>query len=175
MSEGLDRARTRPLGRTGLTVSERSFGACAIGGSSCGAVPTAQALRRAGKIHFAGVSLRSAGDVDHALARPGIDVLQMPASLLDPGPLVSRMGRLRERGAGVTAAVAYPLSFDAVSTLILSCKHRGQVETNLGGPAPTLSAGALQRIAQVQRRLGLVPASPALRLSRRAKSLLRLT
>lgn len=36
--------RTRPLGRTGLTVSERGFGAWAIGGASFGAVATDVAL-----------------------------------------------------------------------------------------------------------------------------------
>lgn len=321
MSTMPDRVRMRALGRTGLTVSERSFGAWAIGGSSYGAVPESQALdalaraeelgcnfvdtaavygeseallgrflpgrrerwilaskysgqpqgmtalvdeqlqrlrtdridlyqihwaprgkeealydeletlRRAGKIRFAGVSLRSAGDIDHVLARPGIDVLQMPVSLLDPDPLGARLTRLRERGVGVIArsalrggfltgkygtatlftgagdqrgewdarrirelaeqsaafgflaaeagslhagAVAYPLSFDAVSTLILSCKDRGQVEANLGGATATLSADALQRIVQVQRRLGLGTASPARRLWRRARALLRL-
>ncbi|MFT3954843.1 MAG: aldo/keto reductase [Piscinibacter sp.] len=311
----------RPLGRTGLSVSERGFGAWAIGGSSWGAVApevaldalaraeelgcnfvdtaavygeseallgrflpgrrerwivaskysgqpqgmTAlvdeqlqrlgtdridlyqihwaprgkdealydelDALKRAGKIRFAGVSLRSAGDIDHVLARGGIDVLQMPVSLLDPAPLAERRVRLREAGVGViarsalrggfltgrydaasrfsaagdqrgewdaqrirqlaeqaaafrflaaeagsplAAAIAYPLNFAEVSTLILSCKDRGQVEANLGGVAPALSAEALQRTAQLQRRLGLGSASPAQRLWRRAKSMLRL-
>lgn len=311
----------RPLGRTGLSVSERGFGAWAIGGSSWGAVApdtaldalaraeelgcnlvdtaavygeseallgrflpgrrerwilaskysgqpqgmTAlvdeqlqrlrtdridlyqihwaprgkdeslydelEALKRAGKIRFAGVSLRSAGDIDHVLARGGIDVLQMPVSLLDPDPLVARRSRLREAGVGViarsalrggfltgkygattrftaagdqrgewdaqrirqladqaaafgflaaeagsplAAAIAYPLSFTEVSTLILSCKDRRQVEANLGGATAALSVVSLQRVAQLQRRLGVATASPAQRLWRRARSLLRL-
>lgn len=311
----------RPLGRTGLSVSERSFGAWAIGGGSWGAVaPEAaldalaraeelgcnfvdtaavygeseallgrflpgrrerwivaskysgqpqgmtalldeqlqrlgtdhidlyqihwaprgrdealydelEALKRAGKIRFIGVSLRSAGDIDHVLARGGIDVLQMPVSLLDPQPLAARRSRLREAGVGViarsalrggfltgkydaatrftaagdqrgewdaqrirqlaeqaaafgflaaeagsplAAAIAYPLSFAEVSTLILSCKDRSQVDANLGGDTSRLSDAALQRIAQLQQRLGLGVASPAQRLWRRAKSLLRL-
>ena len=314
--------KQRPLGRTGLAVSERAFGAWAIGGSSWGAVApesaldalaraeelgcnfvdtaavygeseallgrflpsrrdrwivaskysgqpqgmTAlvdeqlqrlrtdridlyqihwaprgkdealydelEALRRAGKIRFTGVSLRSAGDIDHVLARGGIDVLQMPVSLLDPDPLAARHVRLREAGVGViarsalrggfltgkydgqtrftaagdqrgewdaqrirqladqaasfgflaaeagslqAAAIAYPLSFAEVSTLILSCKDRGQVEANLGAATPVLSADALQQVALVQRRLGVGTASTAQRLWRRARALLRLT
>lgn len=186
----------RPFGRTGLRVSERSFGAWAIGGASYGAVSAEAALaalaraeelgcnfvdtaavygeseallgrflagrrerwivaskysgqpqgmtalvedqlrrlgtdridlyqihwaprgreealydeletlKRAGKIRFAGVSLRSAGDIDHALAHPVVDALQMPVSLLDPEPITSRRALLRERGVAVVARSA---------------------------------------------------------------------
>lgn len=314
--------RQRLFGKTGLSVSERSFGAWAIGGASYGAVPPAAALdalaraeeigcnfvdtaavygeseallgrflpgrrerwilaskysgqpqgmtalveeqlrrmhtdridlyqihwaprgpdealyseletlKRAGKIRFAGVSLRSAGDIDHALAHAVVDALQMPVSLLDPDPLASRRALLRERGVGViarsalrggfltgkydastrfassgdqrnewdarrigtlagqadafsflaqtagslhAAAIAYPLAFAEVSTLILSCKDRGQVDANLGAALPELPADVLQGIAQTQRRLGVAPASPARRLWRRTKSLLGLS
>lgn len=189
------------------------------------------ALKRAGKIRFAGVSLRSAGDIDHALGHAVIDALQMPVSLLDPDPLSSRRALLRERGVGViarsalrggfltgkyhastrfegagdqrsewdarrigtlagqaeafsflaqtagslhAAAIAYPLSFAEVSTLILSCKDRSQVDANLGEALPELPDQALRRIAQLQRQLGVASASPARRLWRRAKSLLGL-
>ena len=312
--------RKRPLGRTGLEVSERGFGAWAIGGASygavapgtaldalaraeelgCNVVDTAavygdseallgrflpsrrerwivaskysgqpqgmtalveeqlqrlgtdridvyqihwaprgkdealyeelEALRRSGKIRFAGVSLRSAGDVAHVLRQPGIDVLQMPVSLLDPEPLRSSLALLRSRGVGVIArsalrggfltgkydaasrfaapgdqraeweagriaelarqaaafdelvpetgsrlatAVAYPLHFPEVSTLILSCKDRGQVDANLGGAATELSAQALQRIEAIQRTLGVTGGSSVLRrVWKRAKGLL---
>lgn len=311
--------RQRPFGRTGLSVSERSFGAWAIGGSSYGAVPAAtalealaraeelgcnfvdtaavygeseallgrflggrrnrwivaskysgqpqgmtalveeqlrrlgtdridlyqihwaprgreeslydelEALKRAGKIRFAGVSLRSAGDIDHALGHPVIDALQMPVSLLDPEPLASRRTLLRERGVGViarsalrggfltgkygassrfdaagdqrsewdaqritalaeqsqafgflagpggslhAAAIAYPLAFPEVSTLILSCKDHAQVDANLGGVTPALAGETLVQIAQVQRRLGVTAASPLRKLWRRARAML---
>lgn len=310
--------RTRDFGRTGLKVSERGFGAWAIGGASFGAVPAEQALdalaraealgcnfvdtaavygeseallgrflpgrrdrwilaskysgqpqgmtalvneqlrrlktdridfyqlhwaprgkdealfdelealKRAGKLRFTGVSLRSAGDIDHVLARPGIDGLQICVSLLDPDPLLARLALLREHGVGViarsvlkggfltgkydaaarfadpadqrseweparirtlaqqarafdflaeaagslhAAAIAYPLSFPEVSTVILSCKSVAQVEANLGGESPAaLPPAMLERIAQVQRALGVYPAGRATRLWRRLKS-----
>lgn len=310
--------RTRDFGRTGLRVSERGFGAWAIGGASFGAVPAGQALealaraealgcnfvdtaavygdseallgrflpgrrerwivaskysgqpqgmtalvneqlrrlntdridfyqlhwaprgkdealfdeldalKRAGKLRFTGVSLRSAGDIDHVLARPGIDGLQICVSLLDPDPLVSRLALLRERGVGIiarsvlkggfltgkygaaarftdpadqrrewdpvrirtlaqqaqafgflaasagslhAAAIAYPLSFPEVSTVILSCKSVEQVEANLGGEPPSaLTPATLERIAQVQRQLGVFPARGAMGLWRRLKA-----
>jgi aryl-alcohol dehydrogenase-like predicted oxidoreductase len=311
--------RQRPFGRTGLRLSERSFGAWAIGGASYGAVPADAALtalaraeelgcnfvdtaavygeseallgrflagrrdrwiiaskysgqpqgmtalveeqlrrlgtdcidlyqihwaprgseaslyaeletlKRAGKIRFAGVSLRSAGDIDHVLDHAVIDALQMPVSLLDPEPLASRRRLLRERGIGViarsalrggfltgkygassrfeaagdqrsewdsrriatlarqaqafsflapeagslhAAALAYPLSFPEVSTLIVSCKDDAQVNANLGDDVAPLSDDALARIAQVQRQLGIAAASPAQRLWRRARAML---
>ena len=311
--------RQRPLGRTGLSVSERAFGAWAIGGASYGAVPAdtalaalaraeelgcnfvdtaavygeseallgrflagrrerwvlaskysgqpqgmtalveeqlrrlgtdridlyqihwaprgreeplydeLEALKRAGKIRFAGVSLRSAGDIDHALGHAVVDALQMPVSLLDPDPLASRRALLRERGVGViarsalrggflagkydagsrfdtaddqrsewdaqriatlarqaqafaflaqhagslhAAAIAYPLAFPEVSTLILSCKDSAQVDANLGGESVSLADGVLAQIAQVQQHLGVTTASPLHRLWRRAKALL---
>ncbi len=311
--------RQRPFGRTGLHVSERSFGAWAIGGASYGAVPAETALealaraeelgcnfvdtaavygdseallgrflagrrdrwivaskysgqpqgmtalveeqlrrlgtdridlyqihwaprgreeslydelaalKRAGKIRFAGVSLRSAGDIDHALGHAVVDALQMPVSLLDPEPLASRRALVRDRGVGViarsallggfltgkygatsrfeatgdqrsewdaqrittlarqvrafefladhagslhAAAVAYPLTFPEVSTLILSCKDAAQVEANLGGDTARLPEAALARIAQVQSQLGVAAASPLRRLWRRARAML---
>ena len=69
------------------------------------------------------------------------------------------------------AAIAYPLSYPEVSTVILSCKSVEQVEANLGGESPaTLPAAMLERIAQVQRSLGVYPAGRAARLWRRLKS-----
>ncbi len=309
--------RLRPLGKTGLCVSERGFGAWAIGGSSYGPVTPENALgalaraeemgcnfvdtaavygesesvlgrflasrrgrwivatkysgqpegltavveaqlrrlrtdhidvyqihwaprgseerlydelntlRRAGKIRATGVSLRSAGDIDHVLSRSDVDVLQMPVSLLDPDPLVARLGSLRERGVGViarsalrggfltgkygagtrfsdasdqrsqwdarhiealaaqvsaldivaetlgslhAAAIAYPLSFDVVSTLLLGCKDDSQVDANLGTPLRTLTPDTLRRIAEVQRRIVGHDALLARRLWRRAKT-----
>lgn len=189
-----------------------------------------EALRRSGKIRFAGVSLRSAGDVAHVLRQPGIDVLQMPVSLLDPEPLRSSLPLLRQRGVGVIArsalrggfltgkydsrsrfavpgdqrgdwdtghiaelarqaaafdelaahtgsclatALAYPLAFPEVSTLILSCKDRGQVEANLGGPAVELSEHAVRRIEAIQKALGVGARPSALRrLWKRVRGLL---
>lgn len=307
--------RRRPLGRTGLQVSERGFGAWAIGGASYGAVAPQQALdalaraeelgcnfvdtaavygeseallgrflpgrreswivaskysgqpqgmtalvdeqlarlrtdridlyqihwaprgkdetlyeelerlRSAGKIRFAGVSLRSAGDIDHVLDQPGVDVLQVCVSLLDPDPLMARLPLLRQRQVGViarsvlkggflsgkyseasrfddpadqrrewdverirhtarqadafrflvpavgslhAAAIAYPLSFPEVSTVILSSKNVAQVDANLGPGAPAvLSAELLGQIEHLQRAIGVFPAGRTARLWRR--------
>lgn len=186
----------RPLGRTGLHVSERGFGAWAIGGSSYGPVSRADALdalacaedhgcnfvdtaavygdsearlgeflegrrdrwvvaskfsgqpeglqavvesqltrlgtdridvyqlhwaprgaeeqlyddlarlRDAGKVRFIGVSLRTAGDLEHVLSGGLVDVVQLPVSLLDPEPLTSHAALVRQRGVGVIARSA---------------------------------------------------------------------
>ncbi|MES2098568.1 MAG: aldo/keto reductase [Pseudomonadota bacterium] len=181
-------------------------------------------LRTAGKVRFTGVSLRTAGDIDHVLARGRVDGLQICVSLLDPDPLVARLPRLREHGVAViarsalkagfltgkydeaarftdptdqrsewdaarvqrtarqarafdflesgsasrhAAAIAYPLSFAEVSTVILSCKNTAQVDANLGGPAPALDALQRQRIEAVQRELGVFPVGRVTRLWRR--------
>lgn len=311
---------TRPFGKTGLQVSERSFGAWAIGGNSFGAVEPTQALRslavaeelgcnfvdtaavygeseallgkflagrrdrwivaskysgqpsgmtamvdeqlrrlgtdcidfyqihwaprgkdehlyselarlkRDGKVRFCGVSLRSAADIDTVLSQPCIDGIQVCVSLLDPGPLVSRLPLLRSRRPGVIArsalkggfltgkygeaasftdpadqrhewsrerirdtarrsgafgflaegevalldaAIAYPLSFPEVSTVVLSCKNVQQVQANFGGDMQfRLDPGQLRRIEQEQRRLGVYPANPAMRVWRRLRRLL---
>jgi aryl-alcohol dehydrogenase-like predicted oxidoreductase len=295
--------RRRAFGRTGLEVSERSFGAWAIGGQSYGAVDAAQALsalaeaealgcnfvdtaavygdseallgrflpgrrdrwlvaskysgqaegmtalvesqlrrlatdridfhqihwapdareealydeldrlKRAGKVRFCGVSLKSAADIDRVLAHPHIDGIQLPVSLLDPEPLASRRQLLRDRGVAViarsalrggflagsyredatfsgsgdqrsewpaerirtlarqasafayaaeaagsplAAALAYPLSFPEVSTLVMSCKSAAQARANFDPGLPaTLDDALLARIAQTQRELGL--------------------
>jgi hypothetical protein len=59
-----------------------------------------------------------------------------------------------------------------VSTLILSCKDRTQVDANLGGATLLLTEETLAQVAQAQRRLGVTAASPLRRLWRRARSLL---
>ncbi len=169
-------------------------------------------LKEAGKIRFGGVSLRSAGDIEHVLGRPGVDVLQMPVSLLDPEPLSRQQAALAVHRPGVIArsalrggfltgkydgaarfaspadqrsqwdaarirtlaaqadafrflgepglartraALAYPLSFPAVSTVIVSCKDSAQVEANFGSPLPVLAPEVLAEITATQRRLGL--------------------
>ncbi len=66
------------------------------------------------------------------------------------------------------AAIAYPLSFSEVSTVVLSSKGVEQAQANFGSgiPAP-LSADQLARIECTQRQLGVFPAGAAARLWRR--------
>jgi myo-inositol catabolism protein IolS len=62
-----------------------------------------EAVRREGKARFIGVSARTADDVDEVLARPALDTLQLPFSLLEPEPMRSVLPRLRAAGKGVIA------------------------------------------------------------------------
>lgn len=62
-----------------------------------------EAVRREGKTRFIGVSATTADDVDEVLARPALDTVQLPFSLLDPEPMRSALPRLRESGKGVIA------------------------------------------------------------------------
>jgi len=61
------------------------------------------ALRRAGLTRFVGVSGSTAGDIDHVLARGGIDCVQLPFNLLAPEPLSAALPRLRAAGVAVIA------------------------------------------------------------------------
>ncbi|MEO6185779.1 MAG: aldo/keto reductase [Steroidobacteraceae bacterium] len=170
-----------------------------------------EALKKSGKIRFAGVSLKSLGEIQRVLAQPVVDGVQLPVSLLDPQPLVSALALLRARRPAVVArsalrggflargyddgtrfsdandqrsqwtsariselatqaaafdflrtgdrsrsaaALAYPLSFGEVSTLVISCKSTKQVDENFT-PGSSLDAAELARIAQTQTRLAL--------------------
>lgn len=179
--------------------------------SESGLYEELETLKRCGKVRFAGVSLKTLGEMQRVLSNPVIDGVQLPISLLDPEPLVSalpllrirkpalvarsalrggflagrygaqtrfldtndqrsqwdsgRIARLSEqasafdflksaRGSLRDAALAYPLSFPEVSTLIVSCKNATQVDENLAD-SPPLGDEILARIAQTQRRLGI--------------------
>jgi aryl-alcohol dehydrogenase-like predicted oxidoreductase len=183
-------------------------------------------LKRAGKIRHAGVSLKSAGDLQRVLRHPVIDGVQLPVSLLDPAPLMPSLELLRQRRPAVIArsalrggfltgkytqtaqfgdasdqrsqwqrshieqlaagarafgfleaggttlrdaALAYPLSFPEVSTLVISCKSAAQVEQNLGA-AMMLDRSSLERIRQTQATLG---GSRIKRILRRVRAMLR--
>lgn len=68
------------------------------------------------------------------------------------------------------AAIAYPLSFPEVSTVLLSSKTVEQAQANFGGDIPaSLNAETLLRIQHTQRQLGVNPASRAIRLWRRLR------
>jgi myo-inositol catabolism protein IolS len=59
-----------------------------------------------------------------------------------------------EAGSMVCAAVAYPLSFPEVSTVLLGTKNVTQAEANFGGiPGARLSAASLSRVAALQDAL----------------------
>lgn len=62
-----------------------------------------EAVRREGKARFIGVSAKTAEDVEEFLARPALDTIQLPFSLLEPEPMRSVLPRLRESGKGVIA------------------------------------------------------------------------
>lgn len=74
--------------------------------------------------------------------------------------LVTSVERFRfleaEAGSMVVAAARYPLSFPAVSTVILGTKSTIQADSNFGEvPGAALSREALQRIYEEQSTLGL--------------------
>jgi aryl-alcohol dehydrogenase-like predicted oxidoreductase len=73
---------------------------------------------------------------------------------------VDRVERFRfleqEAGSMVAAAARYPLSFPAVSTVIMGTKTVSQADSNFGTvPGKTLSAASLKRIHDLQIELGL--------------------
>lgn len=69
------------------------------------------------------------------------------------------------------AALAYPLSFGEVSTIVVSCKSVRQAELNFDRLAlPELDAASLRRIEQTQRRIGVSPAGPVVRAWRRLRT-----
>lgn len=187
-----------------------------------------EALKRSGKIRFAGVSLKTLDDMRRVLDQPVIDGVQIPVSLLDPQPLISAMPLLRSRRPALVArsalrggflaglhdsqtrfsdpddqrsqwdsgriealarqaaafdflraragglreaALAYPLCFPEVSTLVVSCKNAGQVDENLVS-RQGLDAETLAHIDRIQRRLGLGRRGFARRALDRVRSLL---
>jgi aryl-alcohol dehydrogenase-like predicted oxidoreductase len=72
---------------------------------------------------------------------------------------VDRVERFRfleaEAGSMAAAAVSYPLSFAAVSTVIMGTKSAAQAESNFGAvPGATISSASLQRIRALQIELG---------------------
>jgi aryl-alcohol dehydrogenase-like predicted oxidoreductase len=62
-----------------------------------------EAVRRAGKVRFIGVSLYNANDIDYVIDHCRLDGVQLPLSLLDPLPFLARAKRLRDSGLGVIA------------------------------------------------------------------------
>ena len=59
-------------------------------------------------------------------------------------------------GSPLAAALAYPLSFPEVSTLVMSCKSPQQARANFDPRLPaTLDEALLARVVQTQRELGL--------------------
>ena len=73
---------------------------------------------------------------------------------------VDQVERLRflEQASGslVRAAIAYPLSFPEVSTTVLGVKRHKDADENFGqAPGLRLSAGELERVADLQREMGL--------------------
>ena len=97
--------RTRPFGRTGLSVSERGFGAWAIGGASYGAVPAQQALTALARAEELGCNFVDTaavyGDSEALLGR----FLGGPPRPLDRGQQVLRPAAGHD-GAGGRAAAA---------------------------------------------------------------------
>src|SRR5690606_32707713 len=76
----------------------------------------------------------------------------------------------REAGSLLLAAPRYPLSFPEVSTVLMSTKSASQAETNFGEvPGHYLAPDTLDRIEELQKRLGLGAPSLAGRLIARMK------
>ncbi len=102
-------------------------------------------LKRAGKIRFCGVSLRSAADIDSALAHSCIDGLQVCVSLLDPGPLVARLPLIRERRPAIVARSALKGGF-------LTGKY--DENASFTDPADQRSEWSREHIRQTARQAG---------------------
>lgn len=183
------------------------------------------ALKKAGKVRFVGVSLLTPHDIDYVIDHQMIDGVQLPFSLLDPEPFLSRAAQLRRSGLAVVvrsclkegfltgkyarnatfpdprdqrhdwsraqiartvdevdsmrflqtqtgsllrAAVAYPLSFPQVSTVLLGTKSVAEAASNFGQlPGARLSNASIERVHAVQTRLDLAGLdTPKTRLKR---------
>ena len=59
------------------------------------------ALKDSGKARFIGVSLKTAKNIDYVLDHTEIDGFQIPFSLLDPEPYLSRLERIRQKNVGI--------------------------------------------------------------------------
>lgn len=71
-------------------------------------------------------------------------------------------------GSAHAAAIAYPLSFPEVSTVVVSCKSSQQAATNFGDAIPSsLDPSLMARIEHTQRELQLFHAGRMARLWRR--------
>lgn len=71
----------------------------------------------------------------------------------------------RQYGSMAVAAARYPLSFQEVTTVVMSTKNATQADMNFGEvPGGTLSASDLSEIRETQKRLGLTSLPPARRL-----------
>ncbi|HEY2808200.1 MAG TPA: aldo/keto reductase [Steroidobacteraceae bacterium] len=171
------------------------------------------ALKKAGKVRFAGVSLYSAHDIDRVLAQPLLDGIQVRFSLLDPDPFLRRVAQLKngrlavlvrstlkegfltgkfrrdatfpdphdqrhrmgaaeiaatvdaverfrflepEAHSMVRAALAYPLSFPEVSSVLLGTKNEAQAQENFATiPGARLTAASLERVRILQEQMDL--------------------
>ena len=78
--------------------------------------------------------------------------------------------RFLEQPAGsmLAAAIAYPLSYPEVSSVLINTKSPEQAGTTFGGNVPgPFSPDQLRSVDQIQRRLGLYPTPRLIRLWRR--------
>ncbi len=80
-----------------------------------------------------------------------------PAQIASTVDAVERFRFLEaEAHSMVRAAVAYPLSFAAVSTVLLGTKNEAQAEQNFGEiPGARLSAGSLEHVRLLQEEMDL--------------------
>lgn len=62
-----------------------------------------QALKKAGKARFVGVSLYSAGEIDRVIGDPALDGFMLAVSLLDPDPFLGRRAAIAASGKAVIA------------------------------------------------------------------------
>jgi aryl-alcohol dehydrogenase-like predicted oxidoreductase len=70
-------------------------------GDDAGLFDDLQSLKDRGLAKAVGVSLYTVNDVDRVLARGDLDGVQLPFSLLEPEPFLSRVDALRRAGLGV--------------------------------------------------------------------------
>lgn len=69
------------------------------------------AVKREGKARAVGVSLKTAADIDRALAVPGLDGFMVRLNLLDPDPFVARREAIAGHGAAVLVRSALAEGF----------------------------------------------------------------
>ncbi len=59
------------------------------------------AAKREGKARYVGISANSIADIEYALSREGLDVIQLHCNLLEPNPFIGSLKAIRDHGAGI--------------------------------------------------------------------------
>jgi aryl-alcohol dehydrogenase-like predicted oxidoreductase len=109
--EGMERTIEAQLKRLGTDVIDFYMVHWAPGRGEDELYEQLYKLKKSGKARAVGVSLKSAGDIDHVLDDTDIDGFMVRFSLLDPDPFVSRLHRIRERKPAIIVRSALKEGF----------------------------------------------------------------